>query len=171
MRYDTSKGEPADIVLNYRTENELADIFWKYGEERFSRRIAKRIIEERKIRLIKTTFALVKIILSAKPRTIFTSRIHPATKVFQALRIYVNDELGNLEKLLKNLNKIIDSKGRVAIISFHSLEDRLVKNYFREMAKTGEAEILTKKPIRPSFQEIQTNPRSRSAKLRAIAFR
>ena len=101
------------------------------------------------------------------PNNYEKGRIHPATRTFQALRIYVNQELENLERLLKNLDKILKPKGRIAIISFHSLEDRLVKNYFREKSKEGKMEILTKKPIRPTIEEIGQNPRSRSAKLRA----
>ncbi len=168
MRYDAAGDITARDVINKYNEKELADIFWKYGEERYSRRIAKKIIEERKRKSIETTFELVEIIKKSVPRNYKRGRIHPATKVFQALRIYVNQELENLEELLKNLDKIVKNKGRAAIISFHSLEDRLVKNYFREMAKQGKAEILTKKPIRPSEEEIMANPRSRSAKLRAI---
>lgn len=168
MRYDQKRGEPADIVINYRSEKELAEIFWKYGEEKFARRIAKKIVERRSLAPIKTTFALAKTVVDASPRKIFPSRIHPATKVFQALRIYINDELGNLEKALKNIEKTIKPKGRVAIISFHSLEDRLVKNAFRELKSQGKAQILTKKPIISSKEEIISNPRSRSAKLRAI---
>jgi len=162
MRYNTETEMTAREVVNSFSEKDLADIFYKYGEERYSRQIAKKIVAERKIKPIKTTFDLVKIIGGRK------TRIHPATRVFQALRIYVNDELGNLEKLLKNLSKIIKPKGRFATISFHSLEDRLVKNYFRDLKNQGKAQILTKKPIRPSEDEIQINPRSRSAKLRAI---
>jgi 16S rRNA (cytosine1402-N4)-methyltransferase len=157
-------------VVNSFNEKDLADIFYKYGEERFSRRIAKKIIEERRKKRILTTFDLVDAIKKATPSGYEKSRIHPATRVFQALRIYVNDELGNLEKLLKNLDKIIKPKGRIAIISFHSLEDRLVKNYFWEMAKKRMAEILTKKPITATLEEIRNNPRARSAKLRAIKY-
>ena len=184
--------ESAAAVISNRSEKDLAEIFWKYGEERFSRQIARKIIEERKIKPIKTTFDLVEIIKKSIPKNYERSRIHPATKVFQALRIYVNHELENLEKLLSDLEKIIKNKpshltgisaksannksipircggkGRTAIISYHSLEDRLVKNYFRELKNQGKAEILTKKPIRPTNEEIQANPRSRSAKLRAV---
>ncbi|MEK7549256.1 MAG: 16S rRNA (cytosine(1402)-N(4))-methyltransferase RsmH [Patescibacteria group bacterium] len=170
MRYQQeTENLTAAEVINQYSEKELADIFWKYGEERNSRKIAKKIIEERKKKRILTTFNLIEIIKKAVPKNYEQGRIqriHPATKVFQALRIYVNDELGNLEKILKNMSKIL--KGRAVIISFHSLEDRLVKNYFRNLNKEGKAEILTKKPIRPSEEEIRGNPRSRSAKLRAI---
>ena len=176
MRYDTGimnyesgiRNLTAAEVINSFNEKDLADIFWKYGEERFSRQIAKKIVEERKRGRILTTFELVEIIKKAVPKFYEKGRLHPATRVFQALRIYVNRELENLETLLKNLPKIFKLKGRVVIISFHSLEDRLVKNYFRQMAKEGYAEILTKKPITPTEEEIRNNPRSRSAKMRAI---
>jgi len=154
-------------IINSLSEQDLADIFWEYGEERFSRQIAKKIVEERRRKRILTTLELVEIIKKAVPKSYERGRIHPATRVFQALRIYVNDELGNLEKLLKNLPKIIKTKGRVAIISFHSLEDRLVKNYFKQMAKDGLVEILTKKPIIAGEEEIKNNSRSRSAKMRS----
>ncbi len=168
MRYDTKQNITAAEIINSFSEKDLAEIFWQYGEERFSRQIAKKIIQERKNKNIKTTFDLVEIIKKAIPRNYERNRINPATRVFQALRIYVNQELGNLEKLLNNVNKIIKDKGRIAIISYHSLEDRLVKNYFLELKNQGEALILTKKPIRPTLKEIKENPRSRSAKLRAI---
>jgi len=166
MRFDSESKEPtATEIINSFSEKELAGIFWKYGEEGNSRRVAKEIVEKRRKNRIKTTFELVKIIENTVPRR---GKIHPATKVFQALRIYINDEFGNLEKLLKSLNNILAKGGRAAIISFHSLEDRLVKNCFRDIAKRGQAEILTKKPIVPSQEEIKNNQRSRSAKLRAI---
>lgn len=183
MRYNTKQDITAAEIINSFSEKDLADIFWKYGEERFSRQIAKKIIEQRKSKPIKTTFDLVEIIKKAIPRTYERNRINPATRVFQALRIYVNQELGNLEKALKNLDKVIKGRkikgparnathsvagGRVAIISYHSLEDRLVKNCFRELKNQGKALILTKKPIRPTLKEIKENPRSRSAKLRVI---
>lgn len=156
----------AEIISSFN-EKELADIFFKYGEERFSRKIAGKIIEERKKQRILTTFDLVEVIGKAVPKNYERGRIHPATRVFQALRIYVNQELENLEKLLKNLDKVLKPKGRIVIISFHSLEDRLVKNYFREKAKEKKMEILTKKPIGPTMEEANQNRRSRSAKLRA----
>ncbi|OGM89294.1 16S rRNA (cytosine(1402)-N(4))-methyltransferase [Candidatus Wolfebacteria bacterium RBG_13_41_7] len=168
MRFNREGGAPtAAEIINSSSEKELTDIFWKYGEERNSGRIAKEIVEKRRKNRIKTTFELAEIVENAVSRR---GKIHPATKVFQALRIYVNDELGNLERLLKNLGEILKPQGRTAIISYHSLEDRLVKNYFRDMAKSGGAEILTKKPIIPSQEEIKNNQRSRSAKLRAIKY-
>lgn len=168
MRYDIAESLTVAEVINSFRENDLADIFWKYGEERYSRRIAKKIVEERRKKRILTTFDLTEIIKRAVPKNYEKGRIHPATRVFQALRIYVNRELENLERLLKNMSEILKPGGRAVIISFHSLEDRLVKNYFREMAKKGKAEILTKKPIKATLEEIQQNPRARSAKMRAI---
>ena len=167
MRY-ANEGLTAAEIVNSFNEKDLADIFWKYGEERFSRQIAKKIVEERKKGRILTTFELVEIIKKAVPKFYERGRLHPATRVFQALRICVNRELENLETLLKKIPEIMKSKGRAAIISFHSLEDRLVKNYFKQMAKEGYAEILTRKPITPTEEEIKNNPRSRSAKMRAI---
>ncbi|HDH31629.1 MAG TPA: 16S rRNA (cytosine(1402)-N(4))-methyltransferase [Candidatus Wolfebacteria bacterium] len=177
-------------VINTFNEKDLADIIYKYGEERYSRRIAKKIIEQRKRKLIKTTFDLVEVIKKSVPRNYERGRISPATRTFQALRIYVNHELENLEKLLKNIDQIIKGRirlrasfaevaakaeqgfgGRVVIISFHSLEDRIVKNYFRELKKDKKAEILTKKPIRATNEEIKSNHRARSAKLRGVVLK
>ncbi|MBN2198177.1 16S rRNA (cytosine(1402)-N(4))-methyltransferase RsmH [Candidatus Wolfebacteria bacterium] len=166
MRYNKETGLTAAEVINSFSEVQLADIFWRYGEEKFNRKIAKRIIEERRKNRILTTFELAKII--EKSILFNRGKLNPATKVFQALRICVNDELGNLERLLRNIDKILKKGSRLVIISFHSLEDCLVKKYFRELAKKNKAEILTKKPIKPSKEEIINNPRSRSAKLRAI---
>jgi 16S rRNA (cytosine1402-N4)-methyltransferase len=176
MRYNTtiqnsklnSKNLTAEKVVNQFSEKELADLIYKYGEERFSRRIAKTIIKEREKKPIKTTFDLVEIIKKSVPKNYEKGRIHPATRTFQSLRIYVNNELSNLSKLLTNLEKILNFKGRTIIISYHSLEDRIIKRAFRALEKEGKAEILTKKPIRPTKEEIERNPRSRSAKLRAI---
>lgn len=157
----------AEIVNSY-SEKELADIFYIYGEERMSRQIAKKIVEERRKERIMTTGRLVEVVKMAVGKGYEKGRINPATRVFQALRIYVNKELENLETILKNLPEIIRPNGRVVIISFHSLEDRIVKNYFKQMEKEGKGEILTKKPVVASLEEIASNPRSRSAKLRAI---
>ena len=167
MRY-ANEGLTAAEIVNSFNEKDLADLFWKYGEERLSRQIAKKIVEERKKGRILTTFELVEIIKKAVPKFYERGRLHPATRVFQALRICVNRELENLETLLKKIPEIMKSKGRAAILSFHSLEDLLVKNYFKQMAKEGYAEILTRKPITPTEEEIRNNPRSRSAKMRAI---
>lgn len=170
MRYNArqeAKNLTAAEIVNSFGEQALADIFWKYGEEKMSRKIAKKIVEMRKRKRILTTFDLVEAVKSAVQRNYEQGRIHPATRVFQALRIYVNGELENLEKILKNLSDILGSHGVAVIISFHSLEDRLVKNRFKEMYKNGIANILTKKPIIPAKEEIIANPRARSAKLRA----
>ncbi len=171
---DSTEVEPptaptaADIINNF-SEKELADIFWEYGDERFSRRIARKIIEERKKKFIKTTFDLVGIIKKAVPRGYERGRINPATRTFQALRIAVNDELESLKLALVQASEILDLAGRIVVISFHSLEDRIVKNFFREKKQEKLLEILTKKPVVPQEEEIRQNPRSRSAKLRAAA--
>lgn len=170
MKSNQSQVTAAEVVNSFG-EKELADIFWKYSGERFSRKIARQIKEDRKKKKILTTFDLVETVKKAVPKNYERGRIHPATRIFQALRIYVNDELGNLERLLKNMDKIIENKGRIAVISFHSLEDRLVKNYFRQMNAERKAEILTKKPIIPTRREIAENSRARSAKLRAIVLK
>lgn len=157
------RGEVAaeDIINSYRYED-LARIFREYGEERNAGRIAKAICEYRKKNKIKTTGQLVEVVNKVNYR----SRIHPATRVFQALRIAVNQELNNLEKVLPQAVKILEPKGRLAVISFHSLEDRIVKHFFRNKKQEGALNILTKKPIRTSEEEAMVNPRSRSAKLR-----
>ncbi|KKT22791.1 16S rRNA (cytosine(1402)-N(4))-methyltransferase [Candidatus Wolfebacteria bacterium GWA1_42_9] len=168
MRYDTSSGSPAYEIINSYPENELADIFYKYGEERFSRKIAKNIVLARKKEKITTTGQLVKIINNSVLGFYKRAKISPATRVFQALRIFTNHELDNLEGILKNLPKIIKTKGRCVIISFHSLEDRIVKNYFRNWERAGAARVVSKKVIRPQREEIINNLKSRSAKLRTL---
>ncbi|AKM78641.1 MAG: Ribosomal RNA small subunit methyltransferase H [Candidatus Wolfebacteria bacterium GW2011_GWE1_48_7] len=169
MRYDLTGDLPtAADVVNGLTEEELANVIFQYGEERMSRRIAKRIVEERKRKRITTTKELADAVVGAVGRGYEKGRIHPATRVFQALRIYVNKELENLEKILSECDAIIKPGGRIAIISFHSLEDRIVKTRFREMEKTKKGRILTKKPIIATEEEIRQNPRSRSAKLRGF---
>lgn len=165
MRLDPSRGEPASRLVNRLSERELADIFWRYGEERFSRRVARRIVEARRRQPIMTTTQLAELVRRCVPRG--RGGIDPATRVFQALRIAVNDELGALEQLLRQLPECLKPGGRAVIISFHSLEDRLVKNAFR----SGPWEVLTRKPVTASEAEITTNPRSRSAKLRAARLR
>ncbi|MCX7615925.1 MAG: 16S rRNA (cytosine(1402)-N(4))-methyltransferase RsmH [Patescibacteria group bacterium] len=170
MRYSTTENlATAAEVLNQLSERKLAEIFYRYGQERFSRQIAKSIVLYRRKKQIETTAQLLEIIDHSLPaREKFKRKIHPATKIFQALRIYVNRELENLESILKKLPAIIKSKGRCLIISFHSLEDRLVKNYFRYWQKEKKALVVNKKVIRPSFLERKQNPRSRSAKLRVL---
>lgn len=158
----------AEEIVNTWPEKEIERILRLYGEERFSKRIARKIIENKKIKPIKTTFQIAEIIKKATPVWYHRKKIHPATRTFQALRIAVNDELNNLKKALPQAIEILRFGGRLVVISFHSLEDRIVKNFLKEKNKENLIEILTKKPIRPSAKEIKTNPRSRSAKLRAI---
>lgn len=170
-------GENAEIILNTWNEKSLLSIFKKFGEERYSGRIARKIVHERKKKRIRTVGDLIDIIERVVPhrKKIITnsqrrSGIHPATRIFQALRIAVNDELENINTILGVLPEIMNPGGRVAIISFHSLEDREVKVHFRALAESGIVDIITKKPITPSIGEMEENPRSRSAKLRAIVF-
>jgi 16S rRNA (cytosine1402-N4)-methyltransferase len=166
MRYSQKLNNVVAMgVINKLSENELAEIFYKYGGERKSRQIAKLIVRERKIKPIETTGELVRIIEMVKRRR---GKSHPATKIFQALRIFVNSEIENLTKILNSLDKVVGSDGRAVFITFHSLEDKIVKNGFKKMAEKGIAEILTKKPITPTRDEVLNNPRSRSAKLRAL---
>ena len=167
MTYDP-KAEPVKQILKRLTEEELAKIVKELGEERFPKRIARHIYDRERERPIETTMELAEIVRAAVPRSYEHGRIHPATRTFQALRIYANHELENLERVLKSLDSIVKPGGRVAIISFHSLEDRLVKNYFRDYAKAGKVRLLTKKPIQASREEAMANPRSRSAKLRCV---
>jgi 16S rRNA (cytosine1402-N4)-methyltransferase len=166
MRMDPQEGgaTAADLVGSL-PEKELADTIYNYGEERFSRRIAKRIVESRRKMSIKTTGVLAEIVRKAVPGR---SKIDKATRTFQALRIAVNDELGEVERALDVLPYLLNAGGRMAVISFHSLEDRLVKHAFRELASDDEFKILTKKPLVAGDDECEKNPRSRSAKLRVI---
>ncbi len=166
---DLTAGE---IVNNWEEKN-LADIIYGYGEERYSRRIAQAIVQAREKAEIKTTFDLVKLIDSAVPARLRQgyggrSRIHFATKTFQALRIAVNDELGALKEGLAGGFEKLKPGGRMAVISFHSLEDRIVKNFFRKMKAEDRAELINKKPITASETERRDNPSSRSAKLRIV---
>lgn len=162
MRYDPNSGDDsaADLV-NHLSADELADIFYQYGEERHSRRIARRIVEERRVVPITTTARLAEIVRKSVPGK--WGAIDPATRAFQALRIKVNDELDHLDAILADLTALLDPGGRAAIISFHSLEDRRVKHAFRNDPGLT---VLTKKPVAASDTEIAANPRARSAKLR-----
>lgn len=161
MRFNREEGEPAWQLLSRLRAEELADIIFRYGEERYSRRIARAIVESRQQTPIRTAGQLADLVRRCVPRS--ADRIDPATRTFQALRIAVNDELGELERVLKIAPTRIKPGGRAAIISFHSLEDRIVKEAFRSDERW---EVLTKKPITASENEIAANPRSRSAKLR-----
>jgi len=159
----------ADLV-NQLPESDLADLLYKYGEERLSRRIAARICEQRKTRPYRTTAELEEACFLSYPSGQRHKGIHPATRTFQALRIAVNDELGVLERLLADVPSLLAEKGTCAIITFHSLEDRIVKHTFKEIVAKSDnrVTILTKKPIVPSEREIDSNPRARSAKLRVL---
>lgn len=157
-------------IVNTWQEESLADVIYGWGGERYARRIAHAIVARRADAPIASTFELVDVIRSAVPSAYRNGKRNPATKTFQALRIAVNDELGALEDLLKALPDIIQPNGRVAILTFHSLEDKLVKEYFRTWAQEGAGEVLIKKPITPSDSEIGQNKRARSAKLRAFLF-
>lgn len=159
----------AKEIVNNWSEKDLADVIWKYGQERFSRKIARNIIRRRENKAIETTMELVDVIRETVPSFYRNShKINCATRTFQALRIAVNDELGALEEGLKKAWNFLDKGGRLAVISFHSLEDRIVKNYFKDRAAKGEGKIIVKKPITPTEEEKKSNSRSRSAKLRAI---
>ena len=162
LRFDPETGQPASALVNRMAAEKLADLIYQYGEERHSRRIARAIDERRRQRPIETSRDLADIVRRVVPRS-RVDKIDPATRTFQALRIAVNDELGSLERVLKELPAYLKPGGRVAIISFHSLEDRRVKEAFRDDPRW---EPVTRKPLTPSEAEIDRNPRSRSAKLR-----
>ena len=168
-----SRIEPDDLtakeIVNIWSEKDLADTIWKYGEERFSRRIAKNIVRRRKAKKFETTMELVDAIRESVPSFYRNGRkINCATRTFQALRIAVNDELGALKEGMEKAWSFLQGGGSLAVVSFHSLEDRIVKNYFKELAAKNEGKIMAKKPIIPTEEEKKANPRSRSAKLRAI---
>ena len=160
MRMDRRQSLTAADIINQWAEKQLADAFYQYGEERLSRQIARRIVEKRPFQ---TTNELAEAIAHSVPRKYRYGRIHPATRVFQALRIVVNQELSSLETFLNKAPTWLKPEGRIGIISFHSLEDRIVKHSLRDSALLR---VLTKKPIIAQEQELQENPRSRSAKLR-----
>lgn len=164
MRMSPDNPFSASTVVNDYPEDELIRIFRSYGEERFAKRIAQRIVSYRAKEQITTTGQLVELIKKAAPSG--WQRIHPATRVFQALRIEVNKELDNLERFLARFPQWLRPGGRVGIISFHSLEDRLVKRSFRKYKEERVLEVITKKPVTPTKEEEQLNPRSRSAKFR-----
>jgi 16S rRNA (cytosine1402-N4)-methyltransferase len=154
-------------VVNTAPEEKLTQIFKQLGEERFARAIARAIVEKRSDRKFATTKELAELVSRVVPRQ-GHQRIHPATKVFQALRIYVNHELDNITALLAAAYRIVSLQGRIVCISFHSLEDRIVKESFREREAAGEGTVLTKKVVVPSDEEIRINPSSRSAKMRVF---
>jgi 16S rRNA (cytosine1402-N4)-methyltransferase len=163
MRMNPMSDVTADQVVNRMSERELADVIYEFGEERRSRRIARAIVRARPVR---TTAHLAQVI-SAAARSMKHERIHPATRTFQGIRIFVNRELDDLRALLSAAPGVLREGGRLVVISFHSLEDRIVKDAMREGAQNGIYTLLTKKPVTASEEEIDRNPRSRSAKLRA----
>lgn len=165
---EAEQGKTAADVINSATEETISEILHTLGEERFARPIARGIVKARGRERILTTSKLVDVILESTPSWYHTRRIHPATKTFQALRLYVNDELGALREGLTGAVNRLSSKGRIAVITFHSLEDRIVKNFFRDAAHEGVGTVITKKPIEPSSEELAHNPRARSAKLRVF---
>jgi len=169
MRYnDELTFLTAEKIVNEWPEEKIMEILENYGEEKFAKKIAKNIIEQRKQGRIKTTFQLIEIIKDATPSTYWHQKIHYATRTFQALRIAVNDELENIKRVLPDAISILAPEGRLAVLSFHSLEDRIVKNFLAQELKKGTIKILTKKPITASRDELSKNPRARSAKLRVV---
>ncbi|HVT13438.1 MAG TPA: 16S rRNA (cytosine(1402)-N(4))-methyltransferase RsmH [Fimbriimonadaceae bacterium] len=168
MRMDRSRGEPASALLNRWTMQQIEQALWDYGDERWARNIARKIVERRKESPLRTTNDLVDCVLAAIPVGARDKRIHPATRSFQAIRIVVNGELEGLEKALHSSASCLASGGVLAVLSYHSGEDRIVKTAFRELSQRGEYEELMRKPLTPTQEEIARNPRSRSAKLRAI---
>ncbi len=168
MRMDTTAGPTAAEALRDVTERALADVIYEFGEERHSRRIARAIVAARELAPLETTGQLADIVRRAIPRKGYT-RIDPATRTFQAIRIWVNRELEGLDAFLEQAARRLLASARLAIITFHSLEDRIVKHTFRAMDKAGEGlRILTRRPLVPADEEVARNPRARSAKLRAI---
>lgn len=164
----TEEDTTAHDIVNKWDEEHIADILFGFGEEKFARRIAKSIIEARGEHSIETTGELVKLIEEALPEGYRSRKLHPATRTFQALRIAVNDELGALQDVLQKGIAHLVPGGRFAIITFHSIEDRIVKHYFREQEQLGVGSRIHKKPIIPTADEIKQNPRARSAKLRTF---
>lgn len=170
MRLDSSQSLSAKTIVNEYPEIELANVIYRYGEERYSRRIARAIVEARKDSKIESSEVLASIVFSAVPKEYRYGRIHPATRTFQALRIEVNKELDRISPALDNAIRVLKPGGRVAVITFHSLEDRIVKWFFKDEEKKSDSRIriLTKKPIVPGEKECIENAPSRSAKLRVV---
>jgi 16S rRNA (cytosine1402-N4)-methyltransferase len=166
MRFDRSMPVTAEDIVNDMPRKQLADIIYRYGEERGSRAIASAVCRERNKARISTTSQLADLIKRAVGRRYRNQKLHPAVRTFQALRIYVNDELGALSEGLEGAIQRTRPGGRICVISFHSLEDRIAKRIFRSHAREGGLRILTRKPLRPSGEEVKENRRSRSAKLR-----
>jgi len=167
MRMDQDSDLTAKEIVNTYAAEDIANILYEYGDERKSRKIAKAIVQKRKLRKHETTQDLVKTIEEVFQGHFKRYRIHPATRTFQALRIYVNDELGALKETLDKVENYLNDNARLVVISFHSLEDRIVKNNFRDNKKKGIYKLLVKKPVCATQDEKKNNPRARSAKLRA----
>jgi 16S rRNA (cytosine1402-N4)-methyltransferase len=165
MRMDRQEGRTAGDVVNTSSEGELARIIWEYADERHSRKIARAIVRARRRKAIQTCRELADVVFAAVGRR---GRIHPATKTFQALRVEVNDEPGELQAGLGKALAALAAGGRMVVISYHSLEDRAVKNFMREARSGGKVRVLTPKPLRPQREEVLRNPSSRSARLRAL---
>ncbi len=168
MRMDSTQERTAEMLVNTLTAEELAEILEQFGEERFARRIARHIVEARRTQRITTTTQLARLVVEAVPSAARHGRVHVATRTFQALRMAVNDELGALEAFLDQLPGLLNPGGRAVILTFHSLEDRIVKHRFVDGVRAGHWTVLTKKPVVASEDEVAQNPRARSAKLRAI---
>ena len=166
MRMDKESPLTAYDVVNTYPEYKLTEIIQKYGEDRFAKRIAKNIIDYRKKKKIETTKELENIVFHSYPRKLRYGKVHPATRTFQAIRIEVNNELEEIKEALNKAIERLDKGGIIAVISFHSLEDRIAKNIYKEHKSLKNLEILTKKPITPTKEEVEENPPSRSAKLR-----
>ena len=184
MRMDRSRGETAADLVNHLPEQELRTIFYEYGEERAGSKLARRIVERRQDKPFTTTTDLADFIASIQPRSKGPAgKIHPATRVFQALRIAVNDELGALRTFLNNASKLLNPGGRLLVITFHSLEDRMVKQFFRHASQSHvdrkewpeprpnpdyQYQMMTRRPVTAGEYELRDNKRSRSAKLRVV---
>lgn len=166
MRYDTGGEDNAHDLLMTLAEEDLTRTFKEYGEERFARSIARHIVAQRNYTPIQTTGQLVEVIARSVPGWYRRSRVHFATRIFQALRIAVNHELEHVQEGVRAAVTLLAPKGRIAVISFHSLEDRIIKQTFNDLKKTGVVAVCTKKPIIPTREEVKVNPRARSAKLR-----
>jgi 16S rRNA (cytosine1402-N4)-methyltransferase len=166
MRMDQDNPVAAKDLVNTLAEEELANIIFNFGEERFSRRIARAIVQYRSHKLIHTAKELEEIVFTSVPVSYRRQRLHPATRTFQALRIAVNRELESLNMIMDKFTDYLKVGGRIGVIAFHSLEDRIVKDKFRTLSKNEVISLVVKKPLRPSEEEIQTNPRARSARFR-----
>ena len=167
MRMDRTRGEPAAAMLNRMTPLAIEQVLQEYGDERWAKAIANQIVRTRKDKPLRTTTDLTECVLQAIPKGAQDQRIHPATRTFQAIRIYVNRELDNLDDALRNAAEVLAPNGVLAVLSYHSGEDRIVKHTFKDLAGEGFKELY-KKPIEPKEEEARRNPRSRSAKLRAL---